>query len=294
LVSNGKHQVQFNIKSHDKIYRQYEERHGEIFNPVEQQRLNDHLSHAVDLIRTDTEQKRALDFGCGSGNLTNHLVQLGVYTIAADVSGKFLTLIRDRFGDTGMVETLKLNGTDLSNIPSDSIDMIAAFSVLHHVPDYLGILKEFIRVLKPGGVIYIDHEVNETFWEKPPVYREYLEKARQGTDMSPLPRTWRRFFKMSTYKRKFLNLRMKYLLARNPRYSAEGDIHVWPDDHIEWNKIEGVLQENRCEVVAREDYLLYRRGQSLSLYEEYRNKCSDIRMLVARTLLLQGEGGTAT
>ena len=27
-----------------------------------------------------------------------------------------------------------------------------------HIPDYLGAIREMIRILRPGGFIYIDHE----------------------------------------------------------------------------------------------------------------------------------------
>lgn len=54
--------------------------------------------------------------------------------------------------------------------------MVATYSVLHHIPDYLGVIKELIRVTKPGGIIYIDHEVNEQYWEKSAVYNEFLKK----------------------------------------------------------------------------------------------------------------------
>lgn len=54
--------------------------------------------------------------------------------------------------------------------------MVATYSVLHHVPDYLKIVDEFVRVLKPGGVIYIDHEVSPSYWEINDTYQSYLEE----------------------------------------------------------------------------------------------------------------------
>ncbi|MGH7593998.1 MAG: methyltransferase domain-containing protein [Gemmatimonadales bacterium] len=37
---------------------------------------------------------------------------------------------------------------NLSNVKDRSVDMVATYSVLHHVPDYLGILPELLRVLR--------------------------------------------------------------------------------------------------------------------------------------------------
>jgi ubiquinone/menaquinone biosynthesis C-methylase UbiE len=42
--------------------------------------------------------------------------------------------------------------------------MITAYSVLHHIYDYEYALREMARLLKTGGVLYIDHEHNDTYW----------------------------------------------------------------------------------------------------------------------------------
>ena len=64
------------------------------------------------------------------------------------------------------MEVILINGKDISNIEDESVDIVALYSVLHHIPDYLGILKGFTRVLKRGGIIYIDHESSERYWIK--------------------------------------------------------------------------------------------------------------------------------
>jgi len=241
-----------------------------------------HLANAIQCVQTNSSHKVALDFGCGSGNLTRHLVELGVYTIAADVSAKFLKLVEQKFAQTSMVKTLKLNGRDLANMPSESLDLVATYSVLHHIPDYLGIIKEFFRVLRKGGILYLDHEVNPNYWQKPPLYQEFLHKVQLQSPQPAPARNWQRFFKLSTYRRKIKNVRMQICLKLNPRYSIEGDIHVWENDHIEWDKIEHQLREQGCEIILQEDYLLYKRDYPRAIYEEYKDTCHDIRVLAAR------------
>jgi ubiquinone/menaquinone biosynthesis C-methylase UbiE len=148
-----KHDLEFNIRTHNKIAKKYEQVHGEIYNNIEQSRLHEELLFAVSNITTPGEVNRVLDFGCGAGNLTKQLVSIGCEVIAADISQGFLDLVSSRTYET-YVDTILLNGIDLSNITDESVDMVATYSVLHHVPDYIGILSEFMRVLKPGGVIY--------------------------------------------------------------------------------------------------------------------------------------------
>lgn len=261
-------QVLHNVQAHDRIAGRYDAIHLEIFNPIEQARLRDRLRLAVSWIGESTEPRTALDFGCGSGNLTRHLIEAGLTVTAADVSARFLETVRSRFGHTGrLAGVLQLNGQDLREIGDDTFDMAAAYSVLHHVPDYLGIVAEMARVVRPGGVIYLDHEVNESYWQPTTEYREFLRRASRVD--------WRKYLTLSNYLDRIRRI-------FNPRYSSEGDIHVWPDDRIEWPRIEQTLVERGFEILLREDYLLYRRHYRPEVYHQYKDRCSDMRLLIAR------------
>jgi ubiquinone/menaquinone biosynthesis C-methylase UbiE len=250
----------------------YEHAHGDIFNSIEQQRLHGMLREAVQSVQTGAGPLCALDFGCGSGNLTRHLLALGVHTVSADVSDDFLEDIRRTFAASGLSETLKLNGVDLSNVPDARFDLVGTYSVLHHVPDYLAIVGEMCRVVKPAGVVYLDHEVTPDYYQRPPVYAEFLRRARPRID-------WRRLRSLVLDVRGY-----KHILRRlaNPRYKREGDIHVWPDDHIEWDRIEQVLRSQGFEILMKHDYLLYKAIYDLRVYHEYKDRCADERVLIAR------------
>ena len=272
LSMQAEEQIQFNRQVNDEVSRKYERLHGEIFNVVEQQRLRDTLNTAVKAIQTGAKPFKALDYGCGSGNLTRHLIELGVHTVSADISEGFLSLIRRNFVQTGLSEILTVNGRDLSNVPGNRFDLAATYSVLHHVPDYLRIVGEMCRVLKPGGVIYIDHEANESYFNRPKEYVEFLRKARP-------------IINVKRYLRLLLDVRGYAHIVRrimNPRYKREGDIHVWPDDHVEWDKIERLLASEGLDVVLKQDYLLYKSQYDLNVYNEYKDKCADERVLIAK------------
>lgn len=265
-------QIQFNKEAGDRVSARYERLHREIFNPIEQQRLRDALTVAQNAVKTAAEPLKALDYGCGSGNLTRYLIELGIYTVSADISEGFLTLIESRFRQTGLSEGLLINGEDLSNVPDGSFDLAAAYSVLHHVPDYLHVVREMCRVLKPGGVIYLDHEVNKSYFNRPKEYVEFLTKARPVIN-------FRRCLNLLLDVRGYVHIVRR---LRNPRYKPEGDIHVWPDDHVEWDKIERLLVSEGFEIVLKRDYLLYRNEYKLDVYNEYKDKCADETALIAR------------
>lgn len=266
-----------NVRIHDRISRDYERRHGEIFNELEQARLIAALREAAADIQSSRIVKRALDFGCGSGNLTSYLIAMGMETVSADVSPGFLELIRHKFASSGRSTTAQLNGRDLTPFADGELDFVVTYSVLHHVPDYLGIVREMCRVLAPGGVLYIDHENNDEFWRRTsPAYREL-----QALTIEP---RWRRFLRPSKYLRlvqpSWYLTKLRRL--RDARYSPEGDIHVWPDDHVEWSAVAAVVRDAGLTVLREEDYLLYQTHYPRDLYERYRSRCTDVRLLVAR------------
>ena len=262
--------LEWNVKTHNKIAQKYELLHGEIYNPHEQSRLRQELCEALSNITTANQTKLALDFGCGAGNLTRHLSSLGCEVIASDVSQGFLNLVASRDYQT-KVETIKLNGFDLSNIPNESVDIVATYSVLHHLPDYLGILKEFIRVLKPGGVVFIDHEPSDEFWAKSQIYRDFKVAMKKST-----PPDWGKYFVLTNY--------YDFLIRRfvDSKYQREGDIHVFEDDHVEWNQVIDSLVRAGGQIVKSKAYLLFKRNYNLSVYCKYKNKTTDMHLLVVR------------
>jgi ubiquinone/menaquinone biosynthesis C-methylase UbiE len=263
------HQIRHNIAVHDALAPGYDDLHGDIFNPVEQDRLRRGLGMAIGAVRTDNRPKRALDFGCGSGNLTRCFIELGLHAVSADVAPRFLELIGARHGHTGLSKTLLLNGEDLSNVDEETFDIAAAYSVLHHIPDYLAAVRELVRVTQRGGVIYLDHEHNADYWNRSKDYQTFVRLVKeQGPHRRRPP--W--------IQRKIRRLRRIF----NPRYMPEGDIHVWPDDHIEWAEIERMFTELDCEMIGIEDYLLYMGHYPPALYDQYRDRCSDMRMMTVR------------
>ena len=266
-------QIRYNIKVHNRIAAKYEKTHTEIYNDIEQARIARMIARAIEAVGSDGNSLKALDVGCGNGNLTAHLIEQGVYTVSADVSENFLQNIERAFAASKLSETLKLNGRNLESLADATFDMTAAYSVLHHVPDYLDLVREMCRVLKPGGVLYLDHEANESYFNPSEAYREFIKRA---TPKSALLRKYARLLASPPFYVRFVRKRL------NPRYRAEGDIHVWPDDHIEWDKIEKLLTSEHFEIIVMRDYLVYDSVYRKELYDHYQDKCSDMRVLIAR------------
>jgi ubiquinone/menaquinone biosynthesis C-methylase UbiE len=270
MTAKSVSEVAWNIKTHNKLAQKYERMHGEIYNSVEQSRLLSELGYALSHISTGGHPKVALDFGCGAGNLTRHLSSLGCDVIATDVAQGFLDLVKSQKYET-TIQTLLLNGKDLAAVPDESVDLVATYSVLHHVPDYIGILSEFMRVLKPGGIVFIDHEPSDSFWIGSQLYDQFILEMK-----IKIPTDYSKYFKLKNYYdfliRKFIN----------PRYHREGDIHVFKDDHIEWVKVIAAIEAAGGKVLCSRDYLLFRRGFDISIYKKYSVLVSDMHVLIMR------------
>ena len=267
--------VERSVRRYRRAHSRYEARHPEIFNPMEQARLHAALERAC----ADAPGRRALDFGCGSGNLTAHLVELGMEVTAADLSPEFLRTVEARFG----VRTLRLNGRDLAGAPDGTFDIVAAYSVLHHIPDYLAAVRELARVTVPGGIVYLDHEANDGFWA-PDGCAHHLRVEWQERRLvapgfwNPERRRWQRYLMPSKYA-----LGARLLLDPDYLFGREGDIHVWAEDRIEWDRVIEALEGAGCEVAWREDYFNYNPEYPDDLYEAYRDRgCTDMTALAAR------------
>ncbi|VVB94828.1 Ubiquinone/menaquinone biosynthesis C-methyltransferase UbiE [uncultured archaeon] len=267
MIENNK--IKQNAKAHNTIAEVYDLKHPEIYNQVEQRRVEQTIETLLN--RVAKNKPRILDLGSGTGNLALKFLNKGCWVTACDVSQKSLDILSKRANNNSNLELSLLIDKKLP-FENNSFDVVATYSVLHHIPDYLFTIKEFIRVLKPGGYIYIDHEANENKWKPNALLEEYNDLTKQTIfeHLIKLFKTRELFtfnFIRSTLIISFIN----------NRYKREGDIHVWIDDHIEWQRIFKILTENNCSVIEDIDYLMYRPKCQPALYEKYRKSCTDTK-----------------
>lgn len=125
--------------------------------------------------------KVVLDYGCGPGI---ELTGIGLYSkpkalYGADISSAGLEKARLRTKLHGM-ECKLLLLTQGGGIPleSSSVDFVHCSGVLHHTPDPVSILKEFRRILVPGGT------ANVMVYSYPSVYMHlyvaYMKRVLAG------------------------------------------------------------------------------------------------------------------
>lgn len=95
---------------------------------------------------------RVLDLGCGSGDLTLHLLAAGAEVVALDLSPGMVEVARRRveiFGD-GAIATFVAAPVEQTGLPDASFDVIVGRFILHHL-DVGVAVRELVRILRPGG-----------------------------------------------------------------------------------------------------------------------------------------------
>ncbi|HET7152503.1 MAG TPA: methyltransferase domain-containing protein, partial [Candidatus Kapabacteria bacterium] len=107
--------IAHNRSVHNIVAGEYEERHSDIYNDIERARMDRVLAGTIVKLRTGNATPLVLDYGAGTGNLTDHLLRAGARVVSADVSEGMLGQIRAKFGNSGRCEAMLLNGLDLSN-----------------------------------------------------------------------------------------------------------------------------------------------------------------------------------
>jgi SAM-dependent methyltransferase len=103
----------------------------------------------------DVGRERALDFGCGAGRLSHGLATAGFgEVLGCDISPTMLDKAREIVPDAAC-RFVRVTGTDLSAVETDSVDLVYSCRVLQHMPPALahGYVREFWRVARPGGVV---------------------------------------------------------------------------------------------------------------------------------------------
>ncbi len=101
------------------------------------------------------QRKRALDFGCGVGRLTQALTHYFDEVYGVDIAPSMIELARkyNRYGNKCNFYLNETNNLDL--FPDNYFDFICSILTLQHMTPYFfkNYIKEFLRVLAPHGLL---------------------------------------------------------------------------------------------------------------------------------------------
>jgi len=101
---------------------------------------------------------RVLDFGCGTGLLTERLAPICGQVLAVDTSARMLDVLRKKISDLSISNVtameVAVNATTIEENPdlAGKFDLIVASSVCSFLPDYETTLGNLVSILNPGGL----------------------------------------------------------------------------------------------------------------------------------------------
>jgi SAM-dependent methyltransferase len=101
---------------------------------------------------------KILDAGCGTGLMLQELAPFGTVE-GVDISDEALQFCRKRGLDN-------VRHADVTHMPfpDEQFDVVTALDVLEHLDDDTAALREFRRVLKPGGRVFVFAPAHKWLW----------------------------------------------------------------------------------------------------------------------------------
>ena len=91
--------------------------------------------------------ERVLDAGCGSGRVTELLLDHGVEVVGVDADASMVAKARERLGDRAHVEQQDLLELELD----EPVDAVFSCAVFHWITDHERLFARLHAALRPGG-----------------------------------------------------------------------------------------------------------------------------------------------
>jgi 2-polyprenyl-6-hydroxyphenyl methylase/3-demethylubiquinone-9 3-methyltransferase len=106
-------------------------------------------------------ERSVLDVGCGGGLLSEELAGMGAHVIGVDPAEGSILTARRHAEEHGLDIDYRCGAGESLPLEDESVDIVCCVDVLEHVHDLDAVLRETVRVLKPGG-LYLFDTVNRT------------------------------------------------------------------------------------------------------------------------------------
>ncbi len=161
-------------------------------------RLFDRYADSLEL----TDQSITLEVGCGTGAMMRSLVNKPNFRgriVGVDQSAAFVEAAKNLAEKSGVSDRLEFRLGDAHQLEWEDakFDLVIAHTVVSHVVDPHGVIKEFSRILRQGGILAIfdgdyssltyafpddpelgrrmDHALAETTFHNPRIMRDLIQ-----------------------------------------------------------------------------------------------------------------------
>lgn len=144
-----------NIAVHSRLADAYDSTEPH-FRPENQAKVRSRL----EALRKSVPGGRLIDIGCGTGFIIHLAADLFDEVHGIDITTAMMAKVRKDLKNVTLHECSAEN----LKFADGYFDAATAYSFIDHLDDPGAVLKEAARVLKPGGVFYMDLIPNRLFW----------------------------------------------------------------------------------------------------------------------------------
>lgn len=143
------------------------------------------LGGFVDKVETDlafslykpTPEMKILDVGCGTGNFSIKLAEMGCKVVGIDKSGEMLNKAKQKSKDKGLnIEFYTMDIYDI-NFPDESFDGVFSMAAFEFIKEPKKAYNEMHRVLKKGGPLLIGTINRDSKWGELYISKEFQENS---------------------------------------------------------------------------------------------------------------------
>jgi len=179
---------------------------------------------------------RVLDVGGGWGAFTEHAGRQGIYVTTLTISRQSEVYLTDMIRHLRLPAKV-LNQDFLTHDSPEPYDAIVILGVMEHLPDYTAVLRQVLRLLKPGGRVYLDASAFREKYVKPSFVSRYIFPGDHS------------YFCLHEFLAAVAETQLDVLAAYNDRHSYFLTCKAWAEN----------LDAAREEIVQRWGDALYRR-----------------------------------
>ncbi len=174
-----------------------------------------------------------LDLGAGEGSVTLGMLELGASVTAVDISEEQLSILRERCAK--YADRLQVHVEDIGAFlqrAEGRYNIVTANSFLHHIPDYLGLLRQVVPLIASNGVFFS--------FQDPLRYSSLRRSTKLFSDFA--------YFCWRARQRDFVGGLWRYVRRRRGVYLESCDFdnaeyHVVRDG-VDQDRIHALFQEN--------------------------------------------------
>jgi cyclopropane-fatty-acyl-phospholipid synthase len=179
---------------------------------------------------------RVLDVGGGWGTFTEYAGKRGMQVTSLTISHRSEEYIAELIKKLRLpCRVLYRNFMEYTD--SEPYDAIVILGVMEHLPDYRAVLRQFERLLKPGGRVYLDASAFRKKYSKPSFVSRYIFPGDHS------------YFCLHDFLAEMAEAKLESLTVLNDRHNYYLTCKAWAEK----------LEASREEIASRWGEPLYRR-----------------------------------